>query len=164
MEPHNVIMILDFVSLVAVVSLFIYIKWYFSTLSSNVRNRLRTHEIVLSIFMAMVVLYVISNRDMPLIDRAVFFIVTVAIHIGTCLVVLKQLKRKPLIYPKSYLVFHNGKFLKGAILQNKISEDDILQTLKLKGVDDLKEVDTIILEADGELSVIFKEKVNIPAN
>jgi uncharacterized membrane protein YcaP (DUF421 family) len=79
-------------------------------------------------------------------------------------VVLKQLKRKPLIYPKSYLVFHNGKFLKGAILQNKISEDDILQTLKLKGVDDLKEVDTIILEADGELSVIFKEKVNIPAN
>jgi uncharacterized membrane protein YcaP (DUF421 family) len=56
------------------------------------------------------------------------------------------------------MIFHNGKFLKGAILQTKLSEEDIQRLLLGKGVVDLKEVDTLILERNGELLVIYKNK------
>jgi uncharacterized membrane protein YcaP (DUF421 family) len=162
MEARNIVVLLDFILLIAVTSLLIFIKWYFSTLSSNVRNRLQTHEIVLTIFVSLIVLMVITNDTLPLVNRSVFFLLAVGIYTGACWIILHNLRRKPLIYPKSFLIFHNGKFLKGAILQNKLSEEDIMRTLKMKGVVDLKDVDTVILEANGELSVIFKKKMNVP--
>jgi uncharacterized membrane protein YcaP (DUF421 family) len=72
--------------------------------------------------------------------------------------ILKSLKQKETIYPKSYLIFHNGKFMKGSIVKSNLSENDIMKSLELKGVFNLGDVHTIILEVDGELTVIYKEK------
>ncbi|MBT1702305.1 YetF domain-containing protein [Chryseosolibacter indicus] len=160
--------VLDFVSnlilLVAVVGLFVYIKWYSSTLSSNVRNRLQTHEIIVNILLGFIVFFVIYNKEVSLSYRYFFFILSVVMHIGSCYLMLMHINRKANVYSKSYLIFHNGKFLKGAILKNDLSEEDIIKSLRLKGVLNLREIDTIILEADGELTVIYKEKVSEQIN
>ena len=147
------------VLLVSTTSLFVYIRYYFSTLSSNVKFRLQDHEIAINIFVGFIVFYVIDNKEIPLLSKYVFFIISVLIHIGSGLLILKMQKIKTVLYPRSFLIFHNGKFLKGAILQNKLTEKDILRVLNMKGVNDLTQVDTIILEQDGELSVIFKNKI-----
>ena len=60
--------------------------------------------------------------------------------------------------PKHFLIFHNGKFLKGAIVEVKLTEQQIMSTLTGKGVQDLAKIDTIILEKNGELSIIYKDK------
>jgi uncharacterized membrane protein YcaP (DUF421 family) len=61
------------------------------------------------------------------------------------------------------MIFHKGKFFKGTISQNKLSESDIMHALKQKGVSDLNTVDTIILETNGELLVIYKDKLKSAA-
>ncbi len=149
--------------LLSVVSLFVYIKYYFSTLSTNIKNRLQTFDIALSVVVGMMVFTVIGNKNISLPSRYVFFITALLIHVGTALILLHNLKKKANVFPRSYMIFHKGKFFKGTISQNKLSESDIMQALKLKGVSDLSEVDTIILEMDGELSVIYKDKLKSAA-
>ncbi len=48
--------------------------------------------------------------------------------------------------------------MKGSIVKSNLSENDIMKSLELKGVFNLGDVHTIILEVDGELTVIYKEK------
>ena len=76
---------------------------------------------------------------------------------------LKNLSQKEKHYPKSYIIFQNGQFYKGIMDQSKVTEKDIRETLKLKGVADLNSVESIILETNGELTVIFKENVKSAA-
>jgi uncharacterized membrane protein YcaP (DUF421 family) len=98
-----------------------------------------------------------------MIIRFGFLFTSVAAFIGGCVLQLRLLRAKNNVYPKSLVIFHQGKFYKGVMTQNKLSEKDILTTLKLKGVGDLIDVDTIIVEPDGELTVIFKEKIKSAA-
>lgn len=163
MERYTLTSVLNLILLTASLSLFVYIRWYFSTLSSNIRNRLQTNEIFVSLFVGFMAFFVISNKTIPSFYRYMFFLSLVTVFVGACYAFLRNLKSKQNAFPKSFVLFHNGKFYKGVINQNKLSEKDILSTLKLKGVNDLVEVDTIILEADGELTVVLKEKVKSAA-
>ena len=163
MENYTFSSIFNLILLTATISLFVFIKWHFSTLSSNVKHRLQTHEIILTMVMGFIVYFVISSKAVPVLDRYVFFITITAIHIGTCHLMLKGLKQKEKLFAKSYLIFQNGQFYKGIMLQSKVTEKDIRETLKLKGIIDLNSIESIILETDGELTVIFKENVKSAA-
>jgi uncharacterized membrane protein YcaP (DUF421 family) len=99
----------------------------------------------------------------PVLERYIFFITITAIHFGTCHLMLKGLKQKEKVFPKSYLIFQNGQFYKGIMVQSKVTEREIRETLKIKGITDLNQIESIILETDGELTVIFKENVKSAA-
>jgi uncharacterized membrane protein YcaP (DUF421 family) len=158
MDTYEIESIMNFVLLAAVTGLFLHIKYYFSTLSSNVHHRLQYRDIIYSIAMAMLLYIAISNKTVPLTSRYVIFILSLGAYVGTCVVMLNSVKwRKN--FSRSFLIFHQGKFIKHIIHQHKLSEKDIIATLKLKGINTLDDIDSIILEANGELSVYFKSKV-----
>lgn len=163
MENYTLTSLMNFVLLIFTIGLFVFIKWYFSTLSSNIKNRLQNHEVILTMAMGFIVFFVISSKTVPIVDRYVFFITITTIHIGTCYLMLKGILQKDKVFPKSYLIFQNGKFFKGIMTQNKVTEKDIRETLKLRGIGDLGTIESIILETSGELTVIFKENVKTAA-
>jgi uncharacterized membrane protein YcaP (DUF421 family) len=163
MEKYTLQSIFNLILLTSTIGLFVFIKWHFSTLSSNIKNRLQTHEIILTMVMGFIVFFVISSKAVPIVDRYVFFITIVGIHIGTCVLMLKTITPREKLFSKPYIIFQNGQFFKGIMVQHKLSERDIRATLKIKGVSDLNVVESIILEPDGELTVIFKENVKSAA-
>lgn len=163
MERYTLTSVLNLILLTASLSLFVYIRWYFSTLSSNVRNRLQTNEIFISMFIGFLAFFVVSNKTIPAFNRYMFFLSLVAVFVGACVMYLKHLQSKQNLFPKSYVLFHNGKFYKGILMQHKLKEKDIMSTLKLQGVNDLIHVDTIVLEANGELTVTLKEEIKTAA-
>ena len=158
MEANTIHALLNIALLQAIIFLFVYIKYFISGLAKGMKKtKLEENEIVICIIAAFLVFFVIVNETTALDVKYLFFVLAVGIHAGSCLLINRQ-QRKPMIYPKSFLIFHNGSFLKGAILQNKLTEKEIMKSLTLMGVDNLSDVDTIILEPDGELSVILKKK------
>jgi uncharacterized membrane protein YcaP (DUF421 family) len=158
MEAKTVHALLNIALLQAITFLFVYIKYYFSSKGPS-RRQLQESELAISVLLGFLVFFVLMNDYINLGVKYTFFILSVAVHIGSCLIIQKHEKAKPNGFPKAFMIFHNGSFLKGAILQNKLSEKQILKELSHRGVVDLSEVDTIILEPSGELSVIFKKKV-----
>ena len=51
-------------------------------------------------------------------------------------------------------VFHDGGFNEEAMRRERITRDDVLATVRKKGIPDLEEVSMVVLETDGSLSVI----------
>ncbi|HYG00961.1 MAG TPA: YetF domain-containing protein [Chryseosolibacter sp.] len=158
MEYRALLPLINLLLLVLVTGLFVFIKYYFLTKTSIAGKKLQHHEVAIAIFMGFVVSFVICNQGIPFVNKALFFGASVGLH---C--VMSWLEHKThgtkSIYPRSFMIFHNGNFLKGAIGQHKITEKDIRRLLNLKGIFDLTEIDTIILEKNGELSVIYKNKM-----
>lgn len=160
MESYEVESILNFVLLAAVTGLFLHIKWYFSTMSSNVQSRLQYRDIVYSIAMALLLYIAISNKTVHLASRYMIFLISLGVYIGTCVLIMNSAKWRK-TFTRSFLIFHQGKFIRHIIKQNNLTEKDIIATLKLKGIDDLSSIDSIILETNGELSVYLKSKVGV---
>lgn len=142
---------------ILVTSLFVYIKYYLLNKDLSTPRMLQHHELAISVFIGLVVFFVVGNKHIPFLSKTVFFICSVVLHYFMTTLEFKTTSNGKR-YPRSFMIFHNGKFLKGAILQNKLSEEDIQRLLRGKGVVDLKEVDTLILEQNGELLVIYKNK------
>src|SRR5690606_36398934 len=56
------------------------------------------------------------------------------------------------------LVIHNGKVLKQNLRKEKLTDEELAASLRKKGVTDMTHVRQAVLEVDGEITVIEKDK------
>ena len=52
------------------------------------------------------------------------------------------------------LIFHRGRFLRKAMKENRISDEDVYAAIRQAGIDDVAKVDAVVLESNGDVSVI----------
>ncbi len=51
------------------------------------------------------------------------------------------------------LLYHQGRFLRGSMRKQRVTESEVLAAARLAGMADLADVDAVVLETDGEFSV-----------
>ncbi len=59
---------------------------------------------------------------------------------------------------KPILIVHNGRILARHISEAGLSEDDVLEGIRERGYDDLSQVRIAVLEIDGTISVVPRDK------
>jgi uncharacterized membrane protein YcaP (DUF421 family) len=62
-----------------------------------------------------------------------------------------------LLQPEPLKLVQDGRMLKRNMRQELVTEDELRNNLRVHGITDLAEVETVCLEPDGELSVIKKK-------
>jgi uncharacterized membrane protein YcaP (DUF421 family) len=62
-----------------------------------------------------------------------------------------------LVHPEGIHLFRDGQLLRRNLAKENITDDELWSQLRSQGVDDLDEVDEVILEGDGQLSVVRKD-------
>jgi uncharacterized membrane protein YcaP (DUF421 family) len=63
----------------------------------------------------------------------------------------KALEGEPVI------LIHNGKMIESNCQKNNISKEELLQAIREHGSNSIEEVDSLILESDGNISVVSNE-------
>jgi len=58
---------------------------------------------------------------------------------------------------KPTLLLHSGNFLHQAMQRERITEEEIRAAIRNRGVTSIDAVDSVVLETDGSLSVVWKE-------
>ena len=58
--------------------------------------------------------------------------------------------------PSPTVLYHDGRFLHAALKKERVRQSEIEDTVMEKGLPDMSLVDTVILAANGELSVLVK--------
>lgn len=71
---------------------------------------------------------------------------------------------KKFIKSEPRLLYLNGTFLEDTMKKERISEVEILQTVRKQGKGSLEEVQAVVLETDGSMSIIQGEPGNTLAN
>lgn len=94
------------------------------------------------------------SKDVPLADGvAVFLLLIVMQFLITWLSVRAPFVKK-LVASQPVLLLYKGEALKEVMKRERIMMDDLYTALRQKGVAELKDVDAVVLETTGDLTVI----------
>ena len=115
-------------------------------------------DIVISIMMAEMALFVIGDTSKPMYASVVPMFVLVVIQRVTAYISLKNKKFRDWFEGKPSVLIMNGKIDKQEMQSHRYNLDDLILQLHEKGVKCVQDVEYAILEPSGKLSVFAKEK------
>jgi uncharacterized membrane protein YcaP (DUF421 family) len=97
------------------------------------------------------------SKDVTLADGFTAFALLMLLQFLFTHLSVRYKKFRSLITNDPTLLFYNGAFLHESMKQQRITEEEIYSSSRLKGVASLDHIEAIIMETTGELSIIEKK-------
>lgn len=120
-------------------------------------------EVSLAEFVAVVLLselaaLPITDRDIPLAHGLAPLIIISSIEIIIAYICRKSVKIRRFIDGKPIVLVQNGKIIEKNLTKTRVTPDEIESEIRVNGYRQIQEVDTVILEQTGKISVLPKKK------
>ncbi len=121
-------------------------------------GELQPTELVVTILISEVAAIPLDDTDSPLLSAFIPVLVVICLEIIISGISLQSVKFRRMFTGKPVLVINNGEIDQKALKDTRISVSDLLDYLRLKGFFDIQDVKFAIVEMNGQLSVMPKEK------
>jgi uncharacterized membrane protein YcaP (DUF421 family) len=125
---------------------------------SRALSQLNAFDFIVTVALGSTLATILLNKNIPLSDGLLAFAMLIGLQwiIGSLSVRFKSIRRLTKTEPT--LLFYQGRMLSASLQKHRIHEEEILQIIRAKGLSNQHEVDAIILETNGQFSVIQKLK------
>ena len=121
-------------------------------------GELQPSELVVAIMISDLAAIPIEDGEKSIWMGMVPIVTLVAAELLLSLIELKNETFRTIITGRPSIVIKNGKLQTDVLKKLRISLDDVLEQLRLNGYSQITEVDTAMLETNGQISVIPVEK------
>ncbi|MDU5144391.1 MAG: DUF421 domain-containing protein [Paenibacillus dendritiformis] len=126
-------------------------------------GKLSVFDVVISIMIAEIAVFVIEDSKKPLWQGLVPIIVLIIIQISVAYIALKSQWIRHLFDGKPSIIIKNGQLDRPEMARQRYNLDDLMQQLREQGVDNIGDVRYAILEANGKLTVFLRQDSDTPA-
>ncbi len=127
-------------------------------------GELQPSELVVAIMISDLATMPMSDVDIPLTYGIVPIFTLVICEVFLSFAALKSEKLRVLLSGKPQLLVKNGKVQQSEMLHARVNIDDLMEELRKEGYFSLSEVDTVVLETGGSISVIPTKEAANPTN
>ncbi|MBR2639821.1 MAG: DUF421 domain-containing protein [Oscillospiraceae bacterium] len=121
-------------------------------------GELQPSEFVIAILISNIATLSIEDTDIPLIGAIVPIITLMSAEVILSYITLKSGKAQVLVSGNPVVIIRNGKIEQKSMAELRLSIEDLMSQLRIKGFFDIEEVSFAIVETNGELSVFPKAK------
>lgn len=121
-------------------------------------GELQTSELVITLLMSNIASIPMQDTDQSMLSGIIPIMVLLVCEILISYLMLKRSKIRKLICGKPVIVIDNGKIDQQAMVQLRISTEDLYEQLRQKDIFDVNEVAFAIVETNGKLSVMKKSE------
>lgn len=115
-------------------------------------------ELVVSIMISDLATVPMQSKSTPLLDGIVPIFTLVILELVFAFLVLKSRVVRRVLVGRSCSVTKGGKLLEKEMASLKITVDDIEEQIRINGYTSLKDVEEIVIETNGQVSVIGKKE------
>lgn len=127
-------------------------------------GQLQPSELVVAIMISDLATVPISDVSIPLLYGIVPIFTLVVCEILLSMVSLKSEWIRVFLSGKPQVILKNGKIIREELKRSRINVDDLMEELRVAGYFSLSDIDTVILETGGSLSVIPTSDSAQPTN
>lgn len=127
-------------------------------------GQLQPSELVVAIMISDLAATPMSDVSIPLLYGIVPIFTLVICEMVLSFVSLKSERIRVMLNGKPQLLIKKGKILREELLTSRINTDDLMEELRKAGYFSLSDIDTVILETGGTISVIPKADSAPPTN
>lgn len=121
-------------------------------------GELQPNELVIAIMISDLASIPMQSTDAPLLSGIIPILTLIAVEVFLSFTSLKSKKFRRLLCGEPTDIVNNGKVNEKHMKELRFSRTDLLEELRQQGCDDINEVKRAVLETNGQLSVILKEK------
>lgn len=120
-------------------------------------GEIQISELVTTFLISDIAAYPLTNAGIPILNAVVPLLTIIPLEIIFSFLTTKCSRIKSLLDGKPSVIMRHGKIRKKEMERMRLSMDDLLCELRLKNISSVSEVDYVILEQNGQISVFPKQ-------
>ena len=121
-------------------------------------GELETGELISALLISEIAALPIDNPDIPLSSAIFPTLLIITLEILISFVKNKSNRLKRAVDGEPTFIIYKGRLRQDVLRENRISINEVLSELRVMGVGDLADADYVILEQNGKLSVLQKNR------
>ncbi len=130
-------------------------------LGKRTTSQMNNFDWIISIAVGSLAASGILLKNVAIVDAVTAIAVLAALQYATTRLVLKSDRFSNLVKAQPTLLTHRGEFLTEAMQVERVSEEEIMAVLRSHGMRDPKDANWVILETNGEMTVVPKSDTAI---
>ena len=119
-------------------------------------SKLNAFDFVVTVALGSTLATVLLSKDVSLAEGVLAFAVLIGLQFLVTWTSVRSSRINHLVKSEPILLFHQGRFLTGAMHRARIVEQEVVAVLRKQGVARLEAVEAVVLETDGSMSVIHR--------
>lgn len=117
-------------------------------------SKMNAFDFVVTVAMGSILATVALSKKLPIFEGALAIFLIIGLQYSIAWLSVRSKKFRNLITSRPKLIVYKGEVVNNALKKERISEDDLNLALRKSGQPQLKEVDAIILETTGDITVM----------
>lgn len=117
-------------------------------------SKLNAFDFVVTVALGSTLATVLLSKDVSLAEGVLAFAVLIGLQFLVTWTSVRSSWFNHLVKSEPLLLFHQGRFLPGAMRRARIVEAEVLLGLREQGVARLDGIEAVVLETDGSMSVL----------
>jgi len=117
-------------------------------------TQLNAFDFVVTVAFGSTLATTILNTSIGLIDGLLALFILIFLQLVVAWISSRVEWSRTVIKSEPHLLFRNSRFLDRALEEERVRREEILQTIRSQGISSLDEVDFVVLETNGKMSVI----------
>lgn len=119
-------------------------------------SKMNAFDFVITVALGSTLASLSLNKDISLADGVVAFFLLISLQYCLTWLSVRMKKIRSLITSHPTLLFYRGEFLREAMRQQRITEEEVLHASRQHGFSTLENIEMVILEATGDLTMLEK--------
>lgn len=120
-------------------------------------SRMNAFDMIVTIALGSTLASVITSQDIALAQGILAFALLVALQFLIAKSSVLWPRVKNLVSSEPVLLVHEGRLLRHAMARARVTEEEVKAAARAAGHPDLREVRAVVLETNGEVSVVWRE-------
>ncbi|HEV7435503.1 MAG TPA: YetF domain-containing protein [Pseudorhizobium sp.] len=118
--------------------------------------KLNAFDLVVTVALGSTLASILLQKSIALTEGAVALGLLIGLQYLVTFLSVRSHGFAKIIRSQPTLLARKGQFCSGALLHQRLTEDEVLSAVRSQGLDGLEQAEAVILESDGSVSVIRK--------
>ncbi|NKE06866.1 MULTISPECIES: DUF421 domain-containing protein [Mesobacillus] len=119
-------------------------------------SKMNAFDLIVTVALGSTLATILLNKKVALVEGFTAFFILIMLQYIVAWSSVRSDGFKRLIKSDPKLIFYQGKYLKENIIKERVLEVEILQAARSSGINSMDQVEAVVLETDGSISVIKK--------
>ncbi|MFD1887513.1 DUF421 domain-containing protein [Paenibacillus wenxiniae] len=125
------------------------------TAGKRTLSQMNAFDFAVSVAVGSTLSTVILNRDIAFAEGLTAFIVLIGLQMLMGWLAVRSDKFERALKADAQLLYYKGNYLRQAMRRSRISREDMYQTVRKQGESNMTNIQAVIMESDGSLSLIM---------
>jgi uncharacterized membrane protein YcaP (DUF421 family) len=121
-------------------------------------SKLNAFDFVVTLALGSTFATTLLSKQVALAEGVLAFALLAGLQYAMTWLSVRSARVRDLIASEPALLVHDGAFLPGALRRERVTRDEVFSALRAGGYSDIAQASAVVLETDGSISVIGRDR------